>query len=185
MCKSVVHIVNSILKSWRKGFVIHTLYISIYLYIYSECTTCIGLCHICWASFQSCVWKGYFSNESMSQKINGWYKNLDEIMVLNLTLINFIVSVAFLKYENALQTFNQLPLMALDVIVQMAALIGICTSPILVNKFMSDSNLCSLPSSSDRRWVNITDKRYLRFSSNKKKVVQQRKHQFWRPRLGW
>jgi len=50
-------------------------------------------------------------------------------MVLNLTLINFIVSVAFLKYENALQTFNQLPLMALDVIVQMAALIGICTSP--------------------------------------------------------
>ena len=32
--KSVVHIVNSSLKSWKKCFVIHTLYIYIYLFIY-------------------------------------------------------------------------------------------------------------------------------------------------------
>ena len=73
---------------------------------------------------------------------------MDEIRLLNLTHINFIVSVKFLKYGSALRTFNQLPLMALDVTVQMAALIGILHATnsifvsVLVNKFKSDSNLC-------------------------------------------
>ena len=84
---------------------------------------------------------------SKSQKINCWYKNLDEIRLLNLTLLNLIVSVKLLKYESALQTYNQLPLMVPDVTVQMAALIGIFAPPtaysyqvsVPVNKFRSDS----------------------------------------------
>jgi len=131
--KSVVHIVNSSLKSWRKGFVIHTLYIYMYLFIYLlrmyNMHYVVSYLLSQFSVVCVCVWKGHFLNESTSQKINCWYKNLDEITVLNLTLINFIVSVKFVKYENALQTFNQLPLLALDVTVQMAALIGISTSP--------------------------------------------------------